>query len=180
MAMSRGALSPTSYVVLGLLASAGEATPYELERLVDISVGHFWSFPHSQLYSEPPRLVGRGLLEEQREQTGRRRRVFRLTEAGREALQGWLAEAVGSTTEIRDLGLLKLFFGSSAAAAGDVRASAAAQVAAHEERLATFRDLAGHDMDRHVQATLRLGIAYEEAAVAFWRSVEDLNPEKQL
>ncbi len=169
-------LSPTSYVVLGLLAAAGAATPYELERLVEISLGHFWSFPHSQLYSEPVRLVGLGLLAEQREAAGRRRRVYRLTDSGREALQGWLAEPAGTSTEIRDLGLLKLFFGSSAAAPGDVTASAAAQVATHVTCLATFEELAALDLDPHVRATLRLGIAYEQAAVAFWKSVAQSGP----
>jgi DNA-binding PadR family transcriptional regulator len=109
-------LTPTSYVVLGLLATLGPSTPYEMEQQVDLSLGHFWSFPHSQLYSEPVRLAERGLVEEAREQGGRRRRTFTLTGAGRTALQDWLGaqDEPPAGTELRDLGLLRLFFGAAA------------------------------------------------------------------
>ena len=53
-------LTPTSYVVLGLVAQAGEATPYDLKRKVAQSVGFVWSFPHAQLYTEPERLTRAG------------------------------------------------------------------------------------------------------------------------
>jgi PadR family transcriptional regulator, regulatory protein AphA len=167
-------LSPTSYVVLGLLATHGPSTPYDMEQLVDLSLGHFWSFPHSQLYSEPARLASRGLVEETREEGGRRRRTFALTEAGREALQDWLgASPEPSGTEIRDLGLLRLFFGAAARSEGDVGANARAQARAHREKLALYEDLVRVVDEPHVAATLRLGTAYERAAVDFWASLAD-------
>ena len=169
------ALTPTSYVVLGLLATLGPSTPYEMEQHVDLSLGHFWSFPHSQLYSEPPRLAERGLVEESREQGGRRRRTFTLTDAGRTALQDWLGsqdEPPGGT-EIRHLGLLRLFFGAAAGDAEDVAANARAQARAHRRTLALYEDLVRVVDEPHVAATLRLGTAYERAAVAFWDSLAD-------
>ena len=36
-------LTPTSYIVLGLLEFAGESTPYGLKQLVSASVGNFWA-----------------------------------------------------------------------------------------------------------------------------------------
>src|SRR5438128_6305938 len=81
------ALTPTSYLLLGYLATAGPATPYELKQSVAGGVGYFWAFPHSQLYSEPARLAEAALLREEREDTGRRRRVFALTKPGRAALR---------------------------------------------------------------------------------------------
>src|SRR5947207_11612482 len=110
--MSNPKLTPTSYVVLGLVALLGRATPYDMKRLAGFSIGHFWTFPHSQLYSEPERLAGMGLLEEAREEGGRRRRVYSITEAGRQALGDWLADASGDPPELRDPGILKLFFGN--------------------------------------------------------------------
>ncbi len=166
------ALTPTSYVVLGLLATHGPSTPYEMEQQVDLSLGHFWSFPHSQLYSEPSRLAERGLVEETREQGGRRRRTFTLTGAGRTALQDWLAEQDRTAgTEIRDLGLLRLFFGAAARSEGDVGANARAQAQAHRAKLALYEDLVRIVDEPHVAATLRLGTAYERAAIAFWEGV---------
>src|SRR5262245_45092235 len=109
-AMATVKLTPTSYVVLGLVASAGRCTPYDLKRLVAQSVGHFWSFPHAQLYAEPARLAGMGLLAEERETGGRNRRHYTITAAGRAAVRAWLATPETTLAEIRDPGLLKLFF----------------------------------------------------------------------
>jgi DNA-binding PadR family transcriptional regulator len=35
------ALTPTSYLVLGLLAREGPSTPYDLKRQVSATIGHF-------------------------------------------------------------------------------------------------------------------------------------------
>jgi PadR family transcriptional regulator, regulatory protein AphA len=166
-------LTPTSYVVLGLLATSGPSTPYEMEQLVDLSLGHFWSFPHSQLYSEPGRLAERGLVDETREQGGRRRRTFTITAAGRTALQDWLGsqEQSPSGTEIRDLGLLRLFFGAAARSEDDVGANARAQAQAHRATLALYEELVRVVDEPHVAATLRLGTAYERAAAGFWQGL---------
>ena len=72
-------LTPTSYIVLGLLELAGESTPYGLKQLVAGSVGHFWTLQHAQLYSEPERLAKAGHVTERRERGGRRRRLYSLT-----------------------------------------------------------------------------------------------------
>ena len=42
--MSTIKLTPTSYLVLGCLAVAGPATPYELKQMVAAGIGYFWSF----------------------------------------------------------------------------------------------------------------------------------------
>ena len=73
-------LGPTSYLVLGIVAMRGPSTPYDLKRFVQLSVGNFWPFPHTQLYAEPARLAEAGLLEETREETGRRRRHYTITD----------------------------------------------------------------------------------------------------
>ncbi len=107
-------LSPTSMVVLGLLARLGPLTSYEMKQMVALSVGQFWTFPHSQLYAEPQRLVAAGLVEVEVEQGGRQRRTYSITDEGRGALEAWIREGSDRPTEFRDLGLLKLFFVSEA------------------------------------------------------------------
>ena len=57
-------LTQTSYVVLGLVDQAGEATPYDLKQIVAATIGNFFSIPHSQLYAEPERLAKAGYLSE--------------------------------------------------------------------------------------------------------------------
>src|SRR3954470_2134569 len=110
----RPTLTPTSYLVLGLVAREGECTSYDMKVMVSRSIGYFWTFPHSQLYAEPARLAELGLLSEEQEPSGRKRRTYRLTTAAREALRLWLAEPSDEPTEIRDLAVLKLFFGREA------------------------------------------------------------------
>lgn len=163
------ALTPTSYLVLGCLATSGPATPYELKQAVTGSVGYFWSFPHSQLYSEPARLSGAGLVSEKREEGGRRRRVFSITKPGREALHAWLAEPSSDLPEIRDTGLLKLFFAAEAEP-DEIVALARSQSEAHQQRLDLYRALSA-GADAGSAATLGLGVAWEQAATTFWADV---------
>jgi len=158
-------LTPTSYIVLGLLERTGEATPYDLKQVVAASVGNFWSVPHSQLYAEPERLARAGLLDERREPGGRHRRLFTLTGGGREALDAWRHEPTEELSELRDPGLLKLFFG------GDVRALAAVQRDTHRAKLASYeerRALDAGDEPRGPWHALAAGVEHERVWVRFW------------
>lgn len=166
-------LNPVSYVVLGLVRSMGSATPYELKQRVAISIGYFWPFPHSQLYAEPARLAAAGLLTEQAETGGRRRRHYRITPAGEAALSAWLADPVTEPSEIRDMGLLKLFFGA-AGRRGDIEALARGQAAAHRARLADYRAIRAEVTGRALPLelrTLELGERYEEMCARFWDEI---------
>ena len=162
-------LTPTSYVVLGLLERAGPTTPYELKGLVAASIGNFWSIPHSQLYAEPERLARAGYLSERREESGRRRREYSLTPAGRAALRDWRAEPTRQLPELRDLALLKLFFGA------DPKAIAPDQLAAHRQKLAEYealREALGDDPELAGPArTLEAGIRHEREWVAYWEAL---------
>ncbi|ULH14635.1 PadR family transcriptional regulator [Deinococcus sp. KNUC1210] len=170
-------LGPVSFIVLGMLATCGPMTSYELKREVDNSVGYFWSFPRSQLYAEPQRLSRLGYLEEQQEDSGRRRRVFSITETGRGALHDWLAQSAGAG-ELRDPGLLKLFF-SASGPAGTAQAIAAEQEALHQQRLAEYVRLQNStdDSAQPLSPTLRMGLLYEEASVKFWRELAQQEQE---
>jgi PadR family transcriptional regulator AphA len=160
-------LTPTSYIVLGLLEATEEATPYDLKRMVAVSLGNFWSLQHAQLYTEPERLAGAGYLSERREEGGRRRKHYAITARGREALRVWRAEPTAELTELRDLALLKVFFGA------DPRAMAAAQLPAHEAKLAEYEELwdnaAGVEgVPEGPRISLRAGIEAERIWVGFW------------
>ena len=161
------ALGPSSYIVLGLLGQYGPGTSYDLKRWADESVGYFWTFPRSQLYAEPQRLAALGLLAEAQEEGGRRRRTYSVTPAGREALQGWLVEPAGFP-ELRDLGLLKLFF-SQQGSAGAMASLAAEQLALHRARLEEYECLKTETpVTDSEMRPLRMGLLYERASIAFW------------
>ncbi|HEX5116523.1 MAG TPA: PadR family transcriptional regulator [Pseudonocardiaceae bacterium] len=169
--MSNARLSPTSYLVLGMIALRGPSTSYDLKRAVSHSVGFFWYFPHAQLYSEPQRLVELGLLEVESEESGRRRRTFSVTDAGRAALRQWLAEPTEEHFEMRNVAELKLFF-SETGEPDNVVELAHQQRRQHQQRLAEYeaiQDRFGDNADvASRMITLQLGTQIELATLRFW------------
>ena len=151
------------------------------------TLGNFWSFPHTLLYSEPGRLAGLGLVTEAREVDGRRRRVFSITPSGEAALGSWLDRPSGERTELRDPGLLQLFFADLTSPEARTRL-AREQLTIHEAKLAAYERDAGleHEPGRATRGertvehwrgeTLAMGLLYEAAAVAFWSRVLDRLP----
>ena len=160
-------LTPTSYVVLGLIEAMGSATPYDLKAAARQGVSNLWAIPHTQLYTESARLAGEGLLSESREEGGRRRRTYRLTAAGRRRLEGWRDDPAPPSWELRDAGLLKLFFGA------DPASLAPAQIEAHEERLAEYELLqaAGESIPEGMRLALASGVGHEREYLRFWRAI---------
>jgi PadR family transcriptional regulator, regulatory protein AphA len=165
-------LTETSYVVLGLVELAVQATPYDLKRVAQITTSNFWSIPHTQLYTECARLAREGLLDESLEQTGRRRRTYQLTERGSELLAQWREEPTGELYELRDASTLKLFFG------GDPAALAASQLEAHRRQLDVYERLRASLEDAPLGQRLALegGIGHEREFIRFWTSVSETDP----
>ncbi|MBA2505147.1 MAG: PadR family transcriptional regulator [Thermoleophilaceae bacterium] len=165
--MSTPRLTPTSYVVLGLVERCQPATPYDIKQVAELSTANFWSVPHTQLYTECARMAEAGLLDEDREDGGRRRRTYRLTVAGRAALEQWSSEPAEELYEHRDLGVLKLFLG------GDPAALAEAQLALHEAKLAEFEETARLEMPAGMRLALESGIGHEKEFIRFWKRFGD-------
>ncbi len=130
-------LSPTAYVILGMLGWR-PMSGYEIKSIVDRSTRFFWAASYGQIYPELRRLSAAGLIEgEARPQGGRKRNVYRLTRAGRRELRSWL-EVDPEVYELRDEGLLKLFF--AAATDGDsAPGTLDAMRRAHERRVERLR-----------------------------------------
>ncbi|MEN3264720.1 PadR family transcriptional regulator [Pseudonocardia sp.] len=174
--MSAVRLSPTSYVILGMIALRGPSTPYDLKRAVGHSVGYFWNFPHAQLYSEPDRLADLGLLALSVEDSGRRRKTYSLTDRGRAALRAWLAAPTDEHFQMRDIAELKLFF-NEVGDPDNVPSLAAEQIKQHEERIAVYEGMVerfGDDpASRPRMITLELGLEMEHAALRFWTALAE-------
>jgi PadR family transcriptional regulator AphA len=158
-------LTPTSHIVLGLLAMFGDATPYDLKRMVSASIGQFWTLPHSQLYAEPARLARAGYVTEHQESDGRRRKLYSVTDRGRAAHEDWLGVLTPEPYVLRDLALLKLFFGADAPELAEV------QLETHRQKLAEYKALGEHDPGsgrRGPWLALELGTRHERETVRFW------------
>ncbi len=105
-------LTGTSYALLALLDRFGELTSYEIKDALESSVENFWPVPHTTAYQEPARLESGGYLSSRQEKSGRRRRRYALTDAGRKALRDWADEPVAAPPQLRDEMLLKIFAGA--------------------------------------------------------------------
>ena len=102
-------LSGTALVVLGLLALR-RRSGYEIKQTIDKTTRFFWNASYGQIYPELRRLSAAGLIEGEAAPRGERARtVYGLTGEGRRRLEDWLA-APDFRVDIRDEGLLKLFF----------------------------------------------------------------------
>lgn len=158
-------LSGTSYAVLSLIAHLGEATPYDLKQALEQSVENFWPVPHTTFYAEPSRLAGAGYLSERQEQHGRRRKLYTLTELGREALSAWVATPDAAPTQIRDEVLLKVFAGA------DPEPLLLQRREWHTAKLAELESYREHETWRTVDEragpirTLTVGISYHRMTI---------------
>lgn len=166
-------LTEASYIVLGLLEQTGPATPYDLKRLATLSTLNFWTVPHTQIYTECARLARAGLLSEDRESTGRRRRVYSLTDTGTGALESWRADPCAREYEFRDVATLKMFFGA------DPAGLAANQVEIHSRRLREYETLASELSDQPPgwALALEMGIGHEREFLRFWARFLEQNGE---
>lgn len=99
-----------NYAILGFL-NYSPFTGYDLKKMFDNSVRHFWSADQSQIYRTLAHLTEQGWAEMQVvEQSDRPdRKVYSITPAGREALLNWLASPI-PTQEPRSGPLVQVFF----------------------------------------------------------------------
>ena len=165
-------LSPTARVILGLLAFEPR-TGYEIKQVTDQSTRFFWGASYGQIYPELRRLETDGLVESREEPRGRvPRRIYSLTTAGRSALDAWLGEA-DESYEVRDEGLLKLFFGELMPA--EQRLDLVRRRREwYEESAAMFRRIGDDlgELDEVSGTVLRYGIELMEWDAAWWRDLE--------
>ena len=119
----------TEYAVLGLLA-LGARTGYDIKRMADEALGHFWNESFGHIYPILRRLDERGWVTKTVEpQEGRPdRKVYALTPQGEAALREWFALPIEPVPPRNEL-LLKLFFGPLAP-----REDLAAQIEEHGVR----------------------------------------------
>ncbi len=102
-------LSATAYVILGMV-SREPRSGYEIKTAVDNSTRFFWAASYGQIYPELKRLSEAGLVEGVDASTGDRKRTrYAITADGEAELKDWLRKPP-ETLEMREEGLLKLFF----------------------------------------------------------------------
>ncbi|MGW1026728.1 PadR family transcriptional regulator [Streptomyces sp. NPDC002577] len=125
-------LPATAWAVLGLLSFPGERTGYELKKWADASLAFFyWSPAISQIYAELRRLEALGYASSRVAAQGdlRNKRLYAITDAGREALARWADTADAGPAVLKHPLVLRVWLGHLADPDGLRR-----QLRAHLER----------------------------------------------
>jgi DNA-binding PadR family transcriptional regulator len=179
-------LNATAKVLLGFIA-ARPRSGYEIKQLVDLSTQFFWAASYGRIYPELKRLEEEGLITgADASQGARSRTVYKLTAKGRKVAEEWISSPP-EVYEMRDEGLLKLFFaetldparapeiarerGARSAAVAAELSGVKESVAASKAEAPEYTDDAGSD------AALDFGIAINEF-VADWFERKALELEK--
>ena len=165
-------LSATARVILGLLKFSPR-TGYDVKRVTDFSTRFFWGASYGQIYPELRALERAGLVRARDEPRGRRpRRVYRLSRKGEQALTAWLGEP-HDAYELRDEGLLRLFFGELMPAA-DLRALVRRRQEWFAASASLFREIETElgELDDPSGEVLRYGIELMDWNAGWWRDLE--------
>jgi PadR family transcriptional regulator, regulatory protein AphA len=165
-------VSATGRVILGMIA-LGKRTGYDIKAFVDKTARYFWAASYGQIYPELKRLEDQGLVRGRPEPSGgRARTVYELTDAGSAALERWLASEEEPSYELRDEGMLKLFFSDSVP---ERRIDVVRAMRMREERaLAHLRSIEPHASQGPAgpYLTLQMGIELAERAVNWCEATE--------
>ncbi|HEY4938470.1 MAG TPA: PadR family transcriptional regulator [Actinomycetota bacterium] len=178
-------LPSTAYAILGLL-TWGEMSGYDLGKLIEGSIAHFFFKPaKSQIYAELRRLVGRGFATERDVAQDSRpdKRLYAVTPDGRQALRRWLNGSEAGPEVFRSPLCLKVFLGAQMD-----RETLAAQVKEAlrqaQESLAAFQDhegeIAGRPEFFYPNFVLQRGIAHERATIGWASDVLKALEQEQM
>lgn len=102
--------SKTKYALLGIL-TIKPMSGYDIKKMIDSSISHFWSESFGQLYPALKQMVSENLLTTFEEINGKKPKIiYTITEKGKLVLKEWLAISPDKE-QIRIEPLLKIFFG---------------------------------------------------------------------
>jgi DNA-binding PadR family transcriptional regulator len=171
-------LSKPAYVVLGMIAT-GRRSGYAMSRTAKEATRHFWAMSDGQIYPQLKSLADDGYISGQREaQGGRERVVYSLTPSGREALDDWLNSGERAHYELRDEGLLRLFFAEELSV-DQLRAQIEAMRRRHHRAIEHLEDLRSKAGDRAcAHLTLRYGLDLHAFAIDWYDRLDDRLAER--
>jgi DNA-binding PadR family transcriptional regulator len=166
-------LSNTAKAILGMVR-LGKLTGYDIKQIADKASRHFWAASYGQIYPELKRLEEAGLVKGKDDSHGgRSRRVYSLTPKGERAFREWMASGEEPLLELRDEGMLKLFFGS-ALSDEELQTLLRLKVEQHERIAARLHEIEPAERpaaDDHPYLVLDYGIAFHEWSADWYRKL---------
>ena len=107
-------LAATSWALLGMLSYEYELSGYDIRKWSDWSMRFYYGSPaYSQIYSELKKLEKLGMVTSRVENTGgtRNRRLYKITQAGLDAVTRWADEAPADPPSLKHGPLLRVTLG---------------------------------------------------------------------
>ena len=107
-------LAATSWALLGMLTYEYELSGYDIRKWIEWSMRFFYGSPaYSQIYSELKKLEKLGLVTSRVENSAgtRNRRLYKITDAGLEAVTQWANESTLDPPVLKHSALLRVTFG---------------------------------------------------------------------
>ncbi|CAA9222950.1 MAG: hypothetical protein AVDCRST_MAG42-668 [uncultured Chthoniobacterales bacterium] len=131
-------MSQTKFAILGML-TAGPLTGYDLKKMSERKLAHFWHESYGNLYPRLAELEAERLVSSIRERRPGRpdATVYTLTALGWEEFRAWMT-LPAAPERLRSELLLKIFFGAHAPEEDTVR-----QIKAYREQQQELRDTYG-------------------------------------
>ena len=154
----------TRYALLGIL-SMTPCSGYDIKRIADMSISHFWSENYGHIYPVLRSLEADGMVTKEPHQTPGRppKNVYRTTEKGSRELEEWLNKPVQYHPFRNEL-LLKLFLGGKVPLA-NLQEKLKSERQRHAKGLETFRG---------IEATLKGAEPYKsQKALPLWLATLD-------
>jgi PadR family transcriptional regulator AphA len=106
-------VNKSQYAILGCL-SLRPMTAYDIKKFMDRTTGYFWTEREGQLYPTLKELEQKKLVTSKEKEALKIgfKKIYSITQRGREHLKIWLAKPVETQVYRNEL-LLKLFFGNN-------------------------------------------------------------------
>lgn len=114
--------STSFFVVLGLL-DAGRKSGYDIKRIIENEIGHYYKISNGQIYPALKSILGMSYASLSVEKTDGKpdRKVYLITEKGSAAFREWLKKPVDYHNPGGNELLLKLYFGPQASVDDSIR-----------------------------------------------------------
>ena len=175
------------HAILGFL-NYGPSTGYDLKKIFDQSVNHFWLADQSQIYRTLSKLAEKDLatVEVVHQDDAPDRKVYHITEEGRQELLVWLTSGT-PPPDVRSSELIQVFFAGQLSQ-DQVLEMFRRGLKKYRERLAVYYQIREESLRAHShgqatgkqardvffwQLTLESGIVTTEALASWIESVID-------
>ncbi len=103
-------INKSKYAILGVLCIK-PCSGYDIKKFCDKTISHFWNENFGHIYPVLKQLEGEKLIVPNSKQEEDRKKLYHITEEGKQAFYEWLAQTIVPSPPRSEL-LLKLSFGN--------------------------------------------------------------------